>query len=58
MCVPAWTVRAYNSNYALHMRSSDKIWTGDDSCEVALNANTLGAGQTATISYEARWLHG
>ncbi len=48
----------YNSNYALHMRSSDKIWTGDDSCEVALNVNTLGAGQTATISYEARWLHG
>jgi len=48
----------YNSNYALHLRSSDKIWTGDDSCEVALNANPLGAGQTATISYEARWLHG
>ncbi len=48
----------YNSNYSLHLRSSDKIWTGDDSCEVALNANTLGAGQTATVSFEGRWVHG
>jgi hypothetical protein len=48
----------YNSSYSLHMRSSDKIWTGDDSCQAALNTNTLGAGQTATVSFEARWLHG
>jgi hypothetical protein len=48
----------YNSNYALHLRSSDKIWTGDNSCQVALNANALAAGQTATLSFEARWLHG
>lgn len=48
----------YNSNYSLHLRSSDKIWTGDDSCEAALSANSMGQGKTATISYEARWLHG
>ena len=48
----------YNSNYSLHLRSSDKIWTGDNSCQVALAANTLGAGQTATLSFAARWLHG
>lgn len=48
----------YDSNYSLHMRSSDKIWTGDNSCQVALNANSLISGQTATLSFEARWLHG
>jgi hypothetical protein len=48
----------YNNNYSLHLRSSDKIWTGDDSCQVALGINTLAAGQTATLSFEARWLHG
>lgn len=48
----------YNSNYALHMRSSDKVWTGDDSCQMALATNTLASGQTATLSFEARWLHG
>ena len=48
----------YNSAYSLHMRCSDKIWTGDDSCQVALAGNTLGAGQIATLSFNARWLHG
>ncbi len=48
----------YNSSYSLHLRSSDKVWTGDNSCQVALNANTLGAGQTATLRFKARWLHG
>jgi hypothetical protein len=48
----------YQSSFSLHIRSSDKIWTGDNSCEVALNTNTLSAGKTVTLSYEARWLHG
>jgi autotransporter-associated beta strand protein len=48
----------YQSGNSLHIRSSDKIWTGDNSCEVALNTNTMGLGQTATLSFEARWLHG
>jgi CotH kinase protein/Lamin Tail Domain/Carbohydrate binding domain len=48
----------YNSSYSLHIRSSDKIWTGDNSCQVALNANSLAAGQTVTLRFKARWLHG
>jgi len=48
----------YQSGYSLHIRSSDKIWTGDNSCQVALNTNKLTAGQTVTLSFEARWLHG
>ena len=48
----------YQSNYSLHIRCSDKIWTGDNSCQVALNPNSLVAGQTATLRFKARWLHG
>jgi hypothetical protein len=48
----------YNGCYCLHMRSSDKFWDGDDSCQVALATNSMAAGQTATLSFEARWLHG
>ncbi len=48
----------YQSSYCLHIRSSDKFWTGDNSCEVALNANGMAAGDTVTLSYMARWLHG
>ena len=48
----------YNSSYSLHLRSSDKFWTGINSCEVALNTNSLVAGQTATLRFKARWLHG
>ncbi len=48
----------YQSSYSLHIRCSDRIWTGDNSCEVALNPNSMVAGQTATLRYKARWLHG
>ncbi|MGH7970108.1 MAG: lamin tail domain-containing protein, partial [Limisphaerales bacterium] len=48
----------YQSSHSLHLRCSDRIWTGDNSCEVALNANSLAAGQTATLRFKARWLHG
>ena len=48
----------YNSSHSLHIRCSDRIWTGVNSCEVALNANPLAAGQTVTLRYQARWLHG
>jgi autotransporter-associated beta strand protein len=48
----------YESGNSLHIRSSDKIWTGDNSCQVALNTNSLAAGQTVTLSFEARWLRG
>jgi hypothetical protein len=35
----------YQSSYSLHIRCSDKIWTGDNSCQAALNTNSLAAGQ-------------
>ena len=47
-----------NSSYALHLRTGDHIYNGDDSAQVTLAANSLGAGQTATLSFSARWLHG
>lgn len=48
----------YLSAHSLHLRCSDRIWTGDNSCEMALNTNSLGAGQVATLRFKARWLHG
>ena len=48
----------YVSSHSLHIRCSDRIWTGVNSCQVALNANSLAAGQTATLRFKARWLHG
>lgn len=48
----------YLSSHSLHIRASDRIWTGDNSCEMALSANPLAAGQTATLRFKARWLHG
>ena len=48
----------YASSHSLHIRCSDRIWTGDNSCEMALSANSLGSGQTATLRFKARWLHG
>ncbi len=48
----------YQSSYSLHIRATDRIWTGDNSCQVALNPNPLGSGQTVTLRYQARWLHG
>ena len=48
----------YASSHSLHIRCSDRMWTGVNSCQVALSANTLGQGQTATLRFKARWLHG
>jgi len=48
----------YASSHSLHMRCSDRLWTGDNSCQVTLNSNPLVAGQTATLRFKARWLHG
>ena len=48
----------YSSSHSLHIRSSDKVWTGDNSCQIALNANSLAQGQTVTLRFKARWLHG
>ncbi len=48
----------YASSHSLHIRCSDRVWTGVNSCQVALSANSLGGGQTATLRFKARWLHG
>jgi hypothetical protein len=48
----------YLSSHSLHIRCSDRMWTGDNSCQVALSGNTLGSGQTATLRFKARWLRG
>jgi hypothetical protein len=48
----------YLSSHSLHIRCSDRLWTGVNSCQVALKPNALTAGQTVTLRYKARWLHG
>lgn len=48
----------YSSGHSLHIRCSDRFWTGVNSCEVALTPNSLAQGQTATLRFKARWLHG
>ncbi|HEV2694152.1 MAG TPA: lamin tail domain-containing protein [Verrucomicrobiae bacterium] len=48
----------YVSSHSLHIRSSDHVWTGDNSCQVSLNNTGLQPGQTVTLRFKARWLHG
>ncbi len=48
----------YSSSHSLHIRASDRMWTGANSCQVALNSNSMGPGQTATLRFKARWLRG
>ncbi len=49
----------YNgSGHSLHIRASDALWTGDNSCQVALSNTGLQSGQTVTLRFKARWLHG
>jgi hypothetical protein len=48
----------YNSSYSLHIRSSDKFWPAENSCQAVLNANGMAAGDTVTLRYMARWIHG
>jgi hypothetical protein len=48
----------YQSSYSLHIRSSDKIWTGENSCQVSLANTNLVASQTVTLRFKARWLRG
>jgi hypothetical protein len=48
----------YQSSHSLHLRCSDRIWTGANSCEMALASNSLASGETATLRFKARWLRG
>jgi regulation of enolase protein 1 (concanavalin A-like superfamily) len=42
----------------LHIRASDRLWTGANSCQMELASNDLGEGKTATLRFKARWLCG
>ena len=48
----------YLSGYSLHIRCSDRVWTGANCVQGNLNNTTLASGQTATLRLAARWLHG
>src|SRR5207245_2464248 len=48
----------YLSSRSLHIRGSDRMWTGANSCQVNLNTNSLASGQITTLRFKARWLHG
>jgi hypothetical protein len=48
----------YNSSHSLHIRCSDRFWTGINGCQASLNPNSFAAGQTATLRFKARWLRG
>ena len=48
----------YVSGASLHIRCSSRLWTGDNSCQVALNVNSLSSGRTVSLRFKARWLHG
>ena len=48
----------YASTHSLHVRCSDRMWTGANSCQVALNTNSMASGQTATLRFKSRWLRG
>ncbi len=43
---------------ALHLRTGDRIWTGGNAAQVTLTNTTLASGQTVTLRFKARWLHG
>jgi hypothetical protein len=48
----------YLSSHSLHLRCSETVWTGVNSCQAVLYTNSLAEGQTATLRFKARWLHG
>lgn len=48
----------YSSTRSLHIRCSSRIWTGVNSCQMTLSANTLASGNTVTMRYKARWICG
>ncbi|MCX6902284.1 MAG: lamin tail domain-containing protein, partial [Verrucomicrobia bacterium] len=48
----------YNSSQSVHIRSSDLTWTGANSVQGSLSANSLSNGAIATLRLKARWLYG
>ena len=57
-CRSSQETSGYSGVRSLHIRCSNRIWTGVNACQVALGANTLAPGQTATLRFKARWLRG
>src|SRR5437016_2656821 len=53
-----WESTGYASGHSLHLRCSDRIWTGANSAQGTLNNTSLAPGQTATLRFKARWLRG
>ena len=47
-----------SGGHALHLRTDDRIWTGGNSAQVELSNASLASGDTATLRFKARWLHG
>ncbi|HAM72380.1 MAG TPA: hypothetical protein DCM86_12120, partial [Verrucomicrobiales bacterium] len=48
----------YGGGKCLHIRATDQMWTGANSVVGNLSVTNLAAGQTATLRFKARWLHG
>ncbi|HWI58410.1 MAG TPA: CotH kinase family protein, partial [Bacillota bacterium] len=57
-CRSSLETSGYSSSRSLHIRATDGLWTGANSCQMDLNANSLAQGQTATLRFKARWLRG
>jgi len=47
----------FTSQSALHLRCSDRIWTGANSAEGKMSS-APAVGSVATLRFKARWLHG
>jgi regulation of enolase protein 1 (concanavalin A-like superfamily) len=58
MCRSSLENSGYAGAHSLHVRCSSRVWTGVNSCQAALNSGGLASGQTATLRFKARWLHG
>ena len=54
----SWEPSGYASGHSLHLRCSDRVWTGANSAQTTLTNTTLLQGQTATLRFKARWLCG
>ena len=61
MRVRAWRTPVIPAAHSLHIRSSDRVWTGDNSCQVALNANSLAQRSDRDVAIQGAlvaWLAG
>ncbi len=52
------TNSGYGGSVALHVRTADEIMTGPNAVQITLTNTGFSVGQTATLRFKARWLHG